>query len=33
MDNIPLILETTDVSLWPEEIRYLNELAGVEPLL
>ena len=33
MDNSPLILETTDVSLWPEEIRYLNELAGVEPLL
>lgn len=33
MDNIPLILETTDVSLWPEEIRYLNELAGVPPLV
>lgn len=32
MDNIPLILETTDVSLWPEEIRYLNGLAGVPPL-
>lgn len=29
MDNIPLILETTDVSLWPEEIRYLNTLAGI----
>lgn len=32
MDNIPLILETTDMNLWPEEIRYLNELAGVPPL-
>ena len=29
MDNIPLILETTDESLWPEEIRYLNGLAGL----
>ena len=28
MDGIPLILETTDMSLWPEEIRYLNSLAG-----
>ena len=29
MDGIPLILETTDVALWPEEIRYLNSLAGL----
>lgn len=29
MDGIPLILETTDMSLWPEEIRYLNSLAGL----
>ena len=29
MDGIPLILETTDMSLWPEEIRYLNGLAGL----
>lgn len=28
MDGIPLILETTDVSLWPEEIRYLYSLTG-----
>ena len=28
MDGIPLSLETTDMSLWPEEIRYLNSLAG-----
>lgn len=27
MDGIPLILETTDESLWPDEIRYLNSLA------
>jgi len=32
MDNMPLILETTDMSLWPEEIRYLNGLAGVPPV-
>lgn len=30
MDGIPLILETTDESLWPDEIRYLNSLAGIE---
>ena len=29
MNGIPLILETTDVALWPEEIRYLNSLAGL----
>ncbi|MBD5321384.1 MAG: deoxyribonuclease IV [Bacteroides sp.] len=29
MDGIPLILETTDMALWPEEIRYLNSLAGL----
>ena len=29
MDGIPLILETTDMSLWPEEIRYLKSLAGL----
>lgn len=28
MDGIPLILETTDVTLWPEEIRYLYSLTG-----
>lgn len=28
MDGIPLILETTDVSLWPEEIRYLYSLTS-----
>lgn len=28
MDGIPLILETTDVNLWPEEIRYLYSLTG-----
>ncbi len=27
MDGIPLILETTDESLWPDEIRYLSSLA------
>ncbi|MDE6378578.1 MAG: TIM barrel protein, partial [Duncaniella sp.] len=27
MDGIPLILETTDESLWSEEIRYLKSLA------
>ena len=27
MDNIPLILETTDESLWPEEISYLKSLS------
>lgn len=32
MDGIPLILETTDETLWPEEIKYLNTLAGVPPL-
>ncbi len=29
-DNIPLILETIDDSLWPEEIERLKELARVE---
>lgn len=33
MDNIPLILETTDESLWPEEIKLLNSYAGVEPVM
>lgn len=28
MDGIPLILETTDESLWPEEISYLRSLTG-----
>lgn len=28
MDGIPLILETTDEALWPEEIRYLYSLTG-----
>ena len=27
-DNMPLILETPDESKWPEEIKYLYELAG-----
>ncbi len=27
MDGIPLILETTDMSLWPQEIAYLKGLA------
>jgi deoxyribonuclease-4 len=27
-DNIPLILETIDDTLWPEEIKRLQEMAG-----
>lgn len=29
MDGIPLILETTDPTLWPDEISYLNSLVAV----
>ncbi len=29
-DNIPLILETPDDSLWPEEIKLLKSFAGIE---
>jgi len=28
-DNIPMVLETPDESLWPEEIEALHRLAGV----
>lgn len=31
-DNIPLILETPDESKWPEEIKYLYQLAGQDKL-
>ncbi len=30
-DNIPLILETPDPSLWPEEIAWLYDKAGLKP--
>ena len=30
MNNIPLILETPDEAIWPEEVRWLYSLQGAQ---